>query len=745
MGQEFYLGNPLLTVEQVAVMHSDAIGRRAGQVIPGATNGGQMLMTAFGDAGDGLSRLVQIRGNEDYPRYLVQDPVSGLFFFSGHHIFAAAPSLTTTDATNCALATAYDRLHLVTLEGTTLAVYTKGLSSWTLRNSIVLDHDASGGLSAWGEGDMVWIAVADNVGNTVYFYQFSAVTFALRDIANGSVTTDAPDNLALASNGSRFVLLVEHDIGGGIKDTKIFFGGDLSRMEEKGHSFIDMFGTTWNATPGDIKKPGLMWSPYYQFVAALHAQNGSPGNVRVVRSNDGDDWTEFLGNNGAVAHPPALTGANYANGKTLAIVAEAFRIWIFETTTTGSAGTAPTDVKTFFYDGRDAWEAEVDADGGTAIVGAAPLCATNHRGTIYFGWPSTATTFAVRKCNELTTTDDATTGPRGIDRGRRNFVAGVDDDSRTALFFKARGYPQKGDEFTLPVQFDHDGKYVLTEFTAETWRAPDGAEQYDQIFAGFDSVFLLDTLTLFNTNVPEVLVEMDNAGTMAAPTFSATLSAMLKSRTITGAGVNTLSFAAGSFVPHEYANRRAWVRAGSAIFSVLDNTDALLIVDGDATGAVGDADVFGDRLLYKGSALATAAAYIRFTIASMDVPDGYFQIGRYLGGIRFEPEQQFYTDFGRTMEAHGELLEVTSGARIGTRLNRDIRRAWEIQYPAPTADQVRATRGYLGRFTGGQGQIVFAQDGELDEMALARIVGELDENHRVEQRMRMRLKIEEEL
>lgn len=742
MGQEFFLGNPHLTVEDVVATHSSAIGRRAGQVIPAVSNGGQMLMTAFGDAGDGLSRLVQIRGNEDYPRYLPHD-TSAVPLFSGHHIFAAAPTHASV-ATGCAVAASYDRLHLVTIEGDFLLVYTKGLTTWTLRNSIEMDHDASGGLSAWGEGDMVWIAVADNVGNTVYFYQFSAITFALREVANGSVTTTAPDHIALASNGSRFVLLVENDVGGGIKDTKVFFGGDLSRMEEKGDSFIDMFGTTWNATPGDIKKPALMWSPYYQFVAALHAQNGSPGNVRVVRSNDGDDWTEFTGNNGVVAHPPALTGANYANGKTLAIVAEAFRIWIFETTTTGAAGTAPTDVKTFFFDGRDDWEAEVDADGGVAIQGASPLAATNWRGTVYFAWLSTSSV-AVRKCNELTTTDSDLTGPRGIDRGRRNFVAGIDDDSRTALFFKAKGFPQKGDEFTIPVQFDHDGKYILTEFTAETWRAVDGVEQYDQLYAGLGRRFLLDTFCLFNTNVPEVLVEMDSAGTMAAPSFSTELSAVLKTRTITSATVGAITFAADSFVPHEFANRRCWVRVGASILTVLDNTASMLVVDGDATALVGDADVFGDRLIYKHPTLVASAPYIRFTVEAMDVPDGYFQIGKFIGGIRLEPEQLFYTDYSRRTEAHGEILEVTSGARLGTRLNYNARRAWDIRYPAPLPNQVVATRGYLGRFVNGQGQLAFSQDGDLEGLTLCRVVSDLDEKHVIEGRMALRLRIEEEI
>lgn len=705
MGKAIFLANPELNVDDVTVDHSSAIGRRAGAPLRGSLNYGSMKLTAIGDAGDGIDRVVEIKGQQRFPRYQPYD-ASNVPQFTNPEGFAALGNLTVGDTTGVALVAVYDRLHMVVLDGAELTVLTWNGSTWSERASMTVDHDGSGGLAACAKGYTIYIAIANNTDSQINFYRFHAVTMAIGEIGDGTIETESPGGIALASDGAIFVLLHDVELDGGLRDTRVMMGGDLTRLRAKAHSFIDMFDTTWTAG-GNIRRPALCFSYQYKFVAALRAGTDAPGLIKVVHSYDGEDWEEFTDIKGAVNHPTAV--ANSSNGRSLAIAPEGRRLYLFRSTTSGSINTDPTDLKMTYFSGRVAWSAEADADGGVDVANTPRIAACNWRGAIYYAFPSSATQWVVRKTNLLTATD--TGHSRAMEMGRRNYVAGDEDDSRVALFFTPRGIARAGDVYTIPTAYDHHGKRTLSEPLQETWRTEDGSEEWVRFDAGLDRVFNVDAIALFRTNLPELTLEMSDDPTFAAPPVSETISATITTASITGAAKNVLSFAAGTFEHYQHGETTRWVKLTtgvSGIFRIVDNTDDALILDGDVTGATGTATIFGDRMWLFLDGVETYR-YLRLVTPELELPDDFYEIGRAIFGRKFTLPRNFSSGFTRQIAAIESPLQLNSGARIVTPLNPEGRRhtfmlPWQvIKYELGLA----SLEGFYARMNGAAGQMAF--------------------------------------
>lgn len=670
MSRAIFLANPELNIDDIVVTHSTARGRRAGVPVAAVTNSGYMFLTAIGDSGDGVDRIIEIRGQDRFPRYIPKD-AAGVDQYTDLEGSALLTTLTVTAATACVLVEVYDRLHLVTLEGNVLAVYTWDGAAFVLRSSQDLtdNQTVSGPLCACQRGDNIYIGVADNALGELWFYRFNARSFALSEVAEGALAVTDPNNISMASDGALFVLLHEVDLGSGLTDIQIATGGDLSSLSLKANSFLDLFATAWGGATS-ITKPVICWTPPYGFVAIVEVS----GFMRCAYSPDGEDWMEFRDIRGDLSQPTITTG--FGPGvASLGLAAEGLRIFTYRRPTAGG-------IDMMFFNGRRLWQGEFAANGGAAVVAGASITACNWRGTIYYAWPSTATAFTVRKGNLLTTT--VTNHTRHMQIGRRNYVDGAEDDSRVALFFTPRGPIHRFDSFTIPAAYDRRGANVLSEVLSETWRADDAGTPYVQFDAGANRKFALDSLALFHTNMPSATLTMDDDVAFGSPSTTQVVSATVKTAAIVSVNADTVTFAADTFISHEYASRFIWVQFTSGlvgIFLVLDNTDSTLTIDGDATGATGTATLFGDRMGYVFAAAPTPQRYVRLTMPNLTLPDDYYEIGRAVFGKHFRPTRNYAIGFGWQHSRVVSTLELRTRSKIATKLNLRGQRTWDLTLP----------------------------------------------------------------
>lgn len=702
MGRAIFLANPDLNVNDVTVAHSSAIGRRAGHPIYASNNARILKATAIGDAGDGTDRLVEIYGSQRFPRYKPYT-AAGVPQSTDPAGFAAVGALTVADTSGCALAAIRDQLHFFTLNADVLGAWVWDGSAFALRVSIAIEHDGAGGIAVAVKGTNAYIAVGNNTDNQIHFYRYNAITMSLGEIGEGLIQTESPGGIAFASDGAIFVLLHDVDLGGGLRDVKVMWGGDVTRLKVKPHSFLDMFDTTWTAG-GNIRRPALCWTPRYKFVAVLRAGTETPGLLRVARSYDGDDWEEFTDIDGAVAQPDSITAPS-SNGRSLAVAPEGRRLFVFRTT--GVFNGDPSDVKMTYFSGRRQWIAEVDADGGVDIADQPRIAACNWRGAIYVAFP-TSTQWVVRKCNLLTETD--TGHQRAMEMGRRNFVAGLDDDTRTALFFTPRGIARKFDTFTIPAKYDHDGRRTILEPLGEGWRAEDGGEEWVRYDAGLGRLFAVDAIALFGTNLPSLTLEMDDDPDFTTPPVSETISATITTAAVVSGAGNVLTFASGTFQHYQHAETTRWVQLStgvSGIFRILDNSGDSLIVDGDVTGAGGTATIFGDRMwLFLDQ--VEKRRYLRVVTPELELPDGYYEISRALFGLKFTLPRNFSSGFTRQIAAIESPLELKSGSRIVTSMNPDRRHTWNLPWQVIKYETGQAAlEGFYARLNGAAGQLAF--------------------------------------
>lgn len=732
--RSLFLSNAELTIDEIEVAHSTAMGRRAGEAEAGPGNSGFMLVTALGDAGDGLDHSVQLRGNKHFQRYFPRDD-AGVDQTTALETFTTAGSLSITDVKRLALVTCYDRLHLITLSGSALlSVYTWSGSAFTLRKSLTVDQDIQGGIAACARGDNIYIGICDSVQNWVSFYRFSAVSFALGLVAEGALAVNQPGAISMASNGAMFVFLHEYDNGDGTHDVRLAYGGNLERLRQKSVSFLDMFDGDWTAQ-GNVEQPFICWSPTYKFIAMMRAGVDAPGKLRVARSPDGDDWSEFKDILEIINYPTVVD--DYGNVKNVAVAPEGRRLFSIR----GTAATLddpPTDVAMQYFNGRTAWSAEIAAGTGSVLSGTG-LGIANWRGTIWGAWATASGTIVLRKWNTLSTLPSSTPGysSRAIEQGEPNFVDGPEDDTRTALFFEVRGDFQEDDVFVLPTAYDRRGANVLSEVLTESWRAALSGTPYIQLDAGVDRLFRPESLALFRTNAPSVLFELDDDDTFASPPTSVTIPATIRTAACTGGGGNFASFAAGTFRPHEFKSRVAWaqfVTGVTGIFRIVDNTDSELKLDGVVTGAGGTVTIFGDRIGYHFPVAPTPRRYARITLPDEELPDGFHEVCRLLFGQPYLATPRDYAVGWRTStRTITSLLRLKSEAGLATPRNTYPQRSWQLRFPAADGDQVESLVGLFEGLAAGREQIAFWPEGsdEPNNVYLVRVDDEVEMRHRI--------------
>lgn len=709
MGRAIFLANPQLNIDDVVVDHSSALGRRAGEAIAAPGNSGFMLVSAVGDAGDGLDHSIQFRGQDIFPRYIPRND-AGADQSTALQTFTTAGSLAVTDVKRLALVTCYDRLHLVTLSGSALlSVYTWSGSAFTLRASLEVDQDIQGGIAACARGDNIYIGICDSEEQLVSFYRFSAISFALGEIAEGAVAVNNPSAISMASNGASFIFLHEYDNGDDTYDVKLAYGGNLARLRQKSLGFVDMFNGDWVAE-GNIAQPFICWSPTYKYLAAFQTGASGSGGFKVAQSFEGDDWSEFEDIIGAVNHPAVTTPTG--NAKNVAIAPEGRRVFGLRATA-ATLGDPPTNLVMQYFNGRREWSGELDADGGLGILNGTGLGIANWRGTIWGAWASASGTIQLRKWNTLSTLPSDTAGhsTRAVERGEPNFIDGPEDDTRVALFFDMRGALQKDDVFTIPTAYDRRGANVLSEVRSATWRANDGGEEWIRFDAGVDRVFPIDTIAIFGSNLPGLTLELDDDPTFATPEVSQAIDGTITTAAVVGASKNYVTFASGTFQQFEHSESRRWVTFSSGvsgIFPILENTGNRLKVDGDVTGAGGTATIFGDRIWHFFGSVQTGYRYLRLVTPEVELPDGYYEISRVIFGIRHELPRNFSSGFLRSPVAMESPLQLKSGARLVTQLNDEQRHQFSLPFQVIKHDiGLASLRGFYAWTNGMREQFAF--------------------------------------
>lgn len=733
MSRQLFLTNPDLNIDDIEVVHSSALGQRAGKPIAASSNSGYSRITPIGNVEDGLDRNVRIRGEGIWPRYMPTNS-TGDEMSTALETFTTMTALSVTDVKRLALVAVYDRLHLVTLSGDALlSIYVWTATGFVVRNSVEVDHDIQGGIAACGRGDNIYIGIADDAQQEVSFYRFNARSLALGQIAEGALAVNQPTAISMASDGAMFVFLHEYDLGGGLYDVRIAYGGDLSKLRQKAHSFLDMFGGDWTAE-GHLNQPFITWNQQYKFVAGMRAGTTTPGKMRFAHSSEGDDWVEFDDIINEVNYP--ATTAPFGNVKNIAVAGEGRRIF----TLRGSSGTldaAPTNLQMQYFNGRRAWSAEIDADGGLGVLNGTGLAIANWRGTIYGAWASASGAIQMRKWNTLSTLPSDTAGhsTRAIERGRLNFVDGIEDETRSALFFEFRGVVQKDDVFTIPTSYDRRGANVLSPVLGETWRTDDGGEEWIRLDAGVDRKFVLNGFTAFHTNMPELVIEMDDDETFATPDSTVTISAALKTATVTSASFNRVICAADSFLAHEFASRYVWARFSTGlvgVFRVLDNTTTDLIIDGDVSAGGGTVTLFGDYFAHEFANVQTPRRYLRVKVEAVDLPDGYYEIGRVLFGLLLEPRVCIEVGYRYEQGRIVSTVDLNTGSIIATPLNLRTQRSWDVSLDFYENQYVDEFIGFFARCANQAEQLVFWPgiefSGGLDreEALLVRVNGEID-------------------
>lgn len=731
MARGIFLTDPELSNDNVTISATSELGRRAGAPIAFANNSGLLSVTTIGDAGDDLAHDFRILGSQDLPKYT---PLTsgGADQFTAPETFATVGSTIACGATaQVALCATDDRLYAIMVSGATLTIRVWDGSAWTLKASIGPLVDASGGIAAAAIGENIYIVVGNNTDAVIELYRFGTRSSTIGVISQSLVVTDATTiaGLAFATNGAVFSLLVTRNASG--FDVDPYFGsfGDLTKNDK---TINDMFGTAWSSG-GDVRACGMTFCKGYGYVAAFRTGTGT-SKLKLLTSSDGDNWREFRNIKKAVAQPTITTP--WGDGLCCGVGAEFRRIYVWRATA-ASLGGASTDIKLQWFDGDKTWSAEVDVDGGAGVHTGTPVAAAVWRGATYVAWRASSSTIVVRKGNALTTTNTGIY--RELSLGDQMFIAGLDDDTRTALFFVATGSIRAGDKFRITAaEYDYRVAHLLDDFLMKVWRGAQGAQQIVQFDAGSGRAFFLDAIAIVDSNLPSITVQLDDDVAFGSPSTNQVLLATVQSAAITAADRNRILFADDTFRHRQYAadgGAKHWVTLSNGVRRILDNTHNALIIDGSGTGASGTATIFRDSMGYLFSATQTAGRYLRLLTPTVTLPDGYYQISRVLFGLRLSLLRNFSSGFTREDLQIETRTELKSGARFMTNLNHRQRQGFALPWQVVQLDKhVRTLRGLYARTKGGRNLTAFwplptADTGDQPELYLGRFVEALSVDH----------------
>jgi WD40 repeat protein len=707
MAKGIFLANPELNLDDVDVTATSELGRRAGAPLAFDTNSDLLNITTIGDSGDDADHDIEILGNQQIPLYAPLD-ADGTRYYTAPETFATmGATIACGSAARIALVAADDRLYAIVADGSDLTVYAWTGSAWDAQAAITTLMDHGGGIAAAAIGQNVYIALGNNADGTIELYRFNTRADTIGQLAQSLVATDGSvAGIALATNGALFSLLVTRQNGSGPEtDVDVYFGTPGS-MSQKDDTINDLFSSTWS-TGDDVRCCALGYDRTYGFVAAFRCGAGSPASLRVAISTDGDGWREFEDLNGDVAQPTVSTP--WADAEVCALAIENRRVFIWRATA-AVQDDPPTDVKMQWFDGASTWSSEVDADGGVAIHAGTPIAATNWRGQMHFGWRSSSSAITVRRCNGLTLTN--TGYYREIRFGEPMFIAGLDDDSRTALFFVASGSITAGDKFRIQAaEYDYRVEHLLDDFLVKVWRGTHNAEQVIQFDAGSGRAFALDAIAVLRTNLPSIAVQLDDDVNFASPSTDQEILATVQTASVVSANRNRIVFADGTFREKQYApgTVRHWVSVSTGVFRILDNTHNALIVEGSATGATAtSATIFRDSL---GHVFATPPApkrYLRLVTPTLALPDGYYEISRVIFGLRLSLPRNFSNGFAREQAAIETVTQLKSGARFYTSLNSQQRDSFVLPWQVVKLEQhLRSLTGLFALSRGGRELVAF--------------------------------------
>lgn len=694
MAKGVFLTAPELNNDEVAVSASSELGQRAGAPIPFASNSGGLTVTTLGDPGDSDEHSFETFGTEQRPMYAPLDT-------GGNPVYTAPETYATLGATIAggsgalvALATCEDRLFAVVASGTNLTIFRWTGSAWTSAASTSI-VEASGGIGACTVNDDIFVAVSNNTDAQIELYRFNRPTGTIAQVADSWISTDTltVDSIAVATNGALFVLLAE--IAG---DVQVFFGG-IGNMEQRATSISDRFSTAWS-TGGTVTAPAITYNDRYQFVAAFHSGSGG-STLRLATTGDGDRWQQFKNLNSVVKEPTGSTA--WGDAITPGIAAENNRVYVFRH--------ASSDIKMqWFRQGEGGWSGEVDVDGGVAVDSGTAISAVNWRGEIYVAWRSAGGgTITIRKGNSFTATPGYY---REIELGKPMFVAGIDDDSATALFFVATGTVTQGDKWTIPAaEYDFRVEHLLDDFLSKVWRGAQDDDQTILFDAGSTGAFGVDTVAVFGVNFPELTFELDDDVAFGSPAVTQVISSVVQTATISSVNRNRVVYAADTFEAHQYAGgqSRFWLNCSAGIFRILDNSTDALLIAGNATGATGSSTIFKDSMGYLFTSVEGPTRYARLTVPAITTPDGYCEIRRVVFGLRFEPPVDYRIGWTRRYAQQGARVELKDGARFNTLLNVMQRPAMSLVY-RHYLENVRPVASFFGRTGGGMRLVGFWPD-----------------------------------
>jgi hypothetical protein len=488
----------------------------------------------------------------------------------------------------------------------------------------------------------------------------------------------------------------------------------------------------FNSTP--VQQASVAWNQLYGFVVAARVGAASPGAMKLATSEDGETWTLFKNIKGSTSQPTTASG--WADVMSCAVTVENRRVYVFRGT--GTQDGAPTDVKMQWFDGQKTWSSEVDVDGAVAVNQGTALAAANWRGTMYVGWRNSSTQITVRKGNALTTTN--TGYYRELIIGAQNFVAGLDDDSQTALFVVPTGRVNAGDKWQIPVpEYDHRVEYLLSDFLSQTWRGDDNGARTIDLDFGASQKWVLDAIAIFGSNLPSITLKLDDDSAFGSPSTNQAISATIQTATVVSVDKNRIVFAAGTFKAHEHAASKRWVQFTSgitAVFRILDNTTDSLLIDGDATGAsAASCTIFGDRMGYIFSSVQTPQRYLRLLTPTLVLPDDYYEMSRVVFAVSLALPRNFSNGFVREHVQVEARVDLKAGARFMTKLNDTQRDNFVLPWQVMRlTDDLKPIRGLYGVSQGARQLVAFwplppAATGDQPDVYLGRIIAPILAEH----------------
>lgn len=133
----------------------------------------------------------------------------------------------------------------------------------------------------------------------------------------------------------------------------------------------------------------------------------------------------------------------------------------------------------------------------------------------------------------------------------------------------------------------------------------------------------VDCVAVFGTNYRLATMELNSANSWATPAQSIALNATLWTGTVVSSDLGMLTFAARSFVAHQFRTteaRRYFLSIASVSYEILDNDDCRIYVTGLPSSLSGTAYIYGDRM--AAPAMLGSYLYARLKITAGMTPDG---------------------------------------------------------------------------------------------------------------------------